>query len=101
MIELALMFSPCRHAQIPAVPCQLDQRNKCNFAKVTGYKLPVSIAAAAFSNHGKTAVYAEDAATAIRQAGIMQGKGNNVFERLKNRSGHSFYLYFISAGVKC
>lgn len=51
-----------------------------NYAKAVGYKLPVPIASIAFSDHGKIAVYAKDAVTAIQQAGIMQGKGNNVFD---------------------
>jgi hypothetical protein len=51
-----------------------------NYAKTTGYKLPVSIAAVTFSDSAKIAAYAKEAVTAIQQAGVMQGKGNNAFD---------------------
>ncbi|HHY25737.1 MAG TPA: hypothetical protein GX523_03100, partial [Desulfitobacterium dehalogenans] len=51
-----------------------------NYAKATGYKLPVSIEAVTFSDSVKIAAYAKDAVTTIQQAGIMQGKGNNIFD---------------------
>lgn len=51
-----------------------------NYAKATGYKLPVSVAAVTFSDSTKIGAYAKDAVIAIQQAGIMQGKNNNVFD---------------------
>ena len=51
-----------------------------NYAKATGYKLPVSIAAVTFSDSAKIATYAKEAVTAIQQAGVMHGKGNNAFD---------------------
>lgn len=51
-----------------------------NYAKATGYQLPVSVAAATFSDGEKTAPYAKDTVTAIQQAGIMQGRGSNSFD---------------------
>ncbi len=51
-----------------------------SYAKATGYKLPVSIAAVTFSDSAKISSYAKDAVKAIQQVGIMQGKGNNTFD---------------------
>ncbi|MEA4961515.1 S-layer homology domain-containing protein [Lutispora sp.] len=51
-----------------------------NYAKATGCKLPVSVAAVTFSDRTKIAAYAKNAVTAIQQAGVMQGKGNNTFD---------------------
>lgn len=51
-----------------------------NYAKATGYTLPISVAAVTFSDNTKIAAYAEEAVKAIPQAGIMQGKGNNTFD---------------------
>ncbi len=51
-----------------------------NYAKATGYKLPVSAAAVTFSDSAKISSYAKAAIKAIQQAGIMQGKGNNIFD---------------------
>ncbi len=51
-----------------------------NYAKATGCKLPVSVAAVTFSDSTKIAAYAKEAAKALQQAGIMQGRGNNTFD---------------------
>ncbi len=51
-----------------------------NYAKATGYKLPISIATVTFSDNAKISAYAKDAVKAIQQAGIMQGKGSNTFD---------------------
>lgn len=51
-----------------------------NYAKATGYKLPVSVAAVTFSDSAKISAYAKEAVKAIQQAGIMQGKGSNTFD---------------------
>ncbi|HML36224.1 MAG TPA: Ig-like domain-containing protein [Bacillota bacterium] len=51
-----------------------------SYAKAAGYKLPASASASAFSDNAKIGAYARDAVAAIRQAGIMQGKGGNTFE---------------------
>ncbi|HWR22361.1 MAG TPA: S-layer homology domain-containing protein [Feifaniaceae bacterium] len=51
-----------------------------DYAKATGYKLPVSIAAVTFADSAKISAYAGDAVKAIQQAGIMQGKANNIFD---------------------
>lgn len=50
------------------------------YAKATDYKLPVSVAAVTFSDSGKIANNAKDAVKAIQQTGIIQDKGNNVFD---------------------
>lgn len=51
-----------------------------NYAKATGCKLPVSVAAVTFSDITKIAAYAKEAAKALQQTGIMQGKENNTFD---------------------
>ena len=51
-----------------------------NYVKATGYKMPVSVATVAFSDDAKIAAYAKGAVTAIQQAGIMRGKGDNLFD---------------------
>ncbi len=51
-----------------------------NYAKATGYKVPVTVASVTFSDSAKIAAYAREAVKVIQQAGIMQGKGNNTFD---------------------
>ncbi len=51
-----------------------------NYAKATGYTLPVSTQVVTFADSAKIAAYAKDAVKAIQQAGIMQGKGGNIFD---------------------
>ncbi len=51
-----------------------------HYAKATSYQLPVSNVAVTFSDYTKIHSYAQEAVTAIQQAGIMQGKGNNTFD---------------------
>ncbi|SHI67018.1 S-layer homology domain-containing protein [Lutispora thermophila] len=51
-----------------------------NYAKATGYELPISLAIVTFSDNEKIADYAKNAVKAIQQAGIMQGKDNNMFD---------------------
>lgn len=51
-----------------------------NYAKATGYKIPVSVAAVTFSDNAKISAYAKEAVRTMQQAGIMQGKGNNTFD---------------------
>ena len=51
-----------------------------NYAKATGYTLPASRTAVTFADAGNISAYAKDAVTAIQQAGIIVGKGNNQFD---------------------
>lgn len=51
-----------------------------NYTKATGYELPTSVSIITFSDDEKIAAYAKEAVKAIQQAGIMQGKGNNIFD---------------------
>ncbi len=51
-----------------------------NYARATGYKLPVSIAAVAFADNAKISSYAKDAVKAIQQTGVINGKHNNRFD---------------------
>ncbi len=51
-----------------------------DYAKAIDYKLPVSIAAVTFSDSGKIAADKIEAVKAIQQAGILQDKGNNLFD---------------------
>lgn len=51
-----------------------------NYAKATGYTLPVSLTVAMNSDNAKISAYAGNAVKALRQAGIMQNKGNNTFD---------------------
>ena len=51
-----------------------------NYAKATGYTLPVSTQAVTFTDSEKIAAYAAEAVKAIGQAGIMRGKGGNTFD---------------------
>ena len=51
-----------------------------NYAKATGYKLPVSRQSIIFADEAKIPAYAKDAVKAIQQAGIMQGKSSNTFD---------------------
>ena len=48
-----------------------------NYAKATGYKLPVSKQANTFADDAKISAYAKDAVKAIQQTGIINGKDNN------------------------
>lgn len=51
-----------------------------NYAKATGYKLHVSIAAVTFADNAKISAYAKDAVKAIQQTGVINGKYNNSFD---------------------
>ncbi len=51
-----------------------------NYAKATGYTLPVSRQTITFADNAKISSYAKDAVKAIQQAGIIAGKGNNLFD---------------------
>ena len=51
-----------------------------NYARATGYKLPVSRQSITFADEAKIPAYAKDAVKAIQQAGIMQGKSSNTFD---------------------
>jgi len=51
-----------------------------NFARAVNYELAASIPSVVFSDNEKISSYARDAVKAIQQAGIMQGKENNIFD---------------------
>ncbi len=51
-----------------------------NYAKTTGYKLPVSRQAVTFSDNTKISTWAKDAVKAVQQTGIINGKTNNLFD---------------------
>ena len=51
-----------------------------NYAKATGYTLPVSRQAATFADDAKISAYAKDAVKAIQQTGVISGKPNNLFD---------------------
>ena len=51
-----------------------------NYAKATGYKLPDSVETVTFQDNAKIAAYSKAAVKAIQQAGVMQGKGSNIFD---------------------
>jgi len=51
-----------------------------NYAKVTGYTLPVSRQAVAFADDAKISGYARDAVKTIQQTGVISGKPNNLFD---------------------
>ncbi len=51
-----------------------------NYAKATGYKLPVSKQATTFADDAKISAYATDAVKAIQQTGVINGKDNNRFD---------------------
>ncbi len=51
-----------------------------NYAKATGYKMPISIVAVTFSDSAKIAAYAKDAVTAVQQTGVIVGKIGNLFD---------------------
>lgn len=51
-----------------------------NYAKATGYKLPVSKQSITFADDAKISAYAKDAVKAIQQTGVINGKDNNRFD---------------------
>lgn len=51
-----------------------------NYAKATGYKLPVSKQAITFADNARISAYAKDAVKAIQQTGVINGKDNNRFD---------------------
>lgn len=51
-----------------------------NYAKATGHILPVNHEASAYADEGRIGNAYKTAVTAMQQAGIMQGKGNNTFD---------------------
>jgi len=51
-----------------------------NYAKATGYTLPVSRQAVTFADDAKISAYAKDAVKAIQQTGVISGKQNNLFD---------------------
>lgn len=51
-----------------------------NYAKVTGYKLPVAQQAVTFADNAEISAYAKDAVTAIQQTTVISGKDNNLFD---------------------
>lgn len=51
-----------------------------NYAKATGYTLPVSKQYAAFADDAKISSYAKDAVKAIQQTGVINGKTGNLFD---------------------
>ena len=51
-----------------------------NYAKVTGYTLPVSRTVVTFADAARISAYAKDAVTAMEQAGIIVGKPGNLFD---------------------
>jgi len=51
-----------------------------NYAKATGYALPVSRQAVTFADDAKISAYAKDAVKAIQQTGVMSSKQNNLFD---------------------
>lgn len=55
-----------------------------NYAKATGYKIPVAREKLTFADDSDISSYAKDAVTAIQQAGIIVGRGNNRFAPKSN-----------------
>ena len=51
-----------------------------NYAKATGYKLPVSRQAVTFADNANISTWAKDAVKAIQQTGVISGKPNNLFD---------------------
>ena len=51
-----------------------------NYAKATGYILPVSRQAVTFADNAQISSYAADAVKAIQQTGVIVGKDNNRFD---------------------
>ena len=51
-----------------------------NYAKATGYKLPVSRTAVTFADNAKISSWAKGAVKAIQQTGVISGKPNNLFD---------------------
>ncbi len=51
-----------------------------NYAKATGYKLPVSRQAITFADDAKIGSWAKEAVKALQQTGIIVGKNNNLFD---------------------
>ncbi|GLC89276.1 S-layer homology domain-containing protein [Lysinibacillus piscis] len=51
-----------------------------NYAKAIDYPLPMPVASITFSDSENIAAYAKDAVKAVQQAGMMYGKGSNLFE---------------------
>ena len=51
-----------------------------NYARATGYTLPVSRQAVIFADDAKISAYAKDAVKAIQQTGVISGKQNNLFD---------------------
>ena len=50
------------------------------FAKYLGYELPTVQAKAAFADEAQISSWAKEAVIALQQAGILQGKGNQMFD---------------------
>lgn len=50
------------------------------FAKYLGYELPAVQAKAAFADEAQISSWAKEAVIALQQAGILQGKGNQMFD---------------------
>lgn len=55
-----------------------------NYAKVTGYKLPVTRIAITFTDSSNISTYAKDAVQDMQQAGILMGEQNNKFNPKAN-----------------
>jgi hypothetical protein len=51
-----------------------------NFAKATGYKLPVSQQPVTFADDAKISDYAKEAVRTIQQTAVVSGKDNNLFD---------------------
>ncbi len=51
-----------------------------NYAKATGYTLPVSRQAVTFADNAQISAYAADAVKSIQQTGVIVGKENNRFD---------------------
>ena len=51
-----------------------------NYAKATGYTLPVSQQAVTFADAGSISAYAKDAVKAIQKTGVINGKTGNLFD---------------------